>query len=316
MVESFVVLTVDGVPLLIDDIVSLSFTDRAGVKSDHLSVDLLPDKIRPKPSSKVTLTLSNSLGQVLECGLFHVQSVTRRNNKDLSFTATGVEFNEKQKKKRSQHYSKIKLSGIVNLVAKRLGHKVKFKAPDPKIDSFNQTEETDINFLHRLADKYDCLFSIKNDVVYFVDRADESLPVFAVDVSKAQTSDIKLSTKTEYKSCKASYYDSHKAKRLSVVYGKGKPQLEIKAKGKTKEEAKLEAKCALQKAQRGTVTGSIQTIGQTLYAGTRLALVNSYNHESDDIYSIECATHSWSRSSGWVVDIEFENFKLKEKGTK
>jgi phage protein D len=311
MVSSFAVLAVDGVVMDARHIISINFHDEAGSKSDTLDIEIMPNMPRPNPDAKVTLVLFNSLGQVMPCGLFHVESVTRQDNQRLTFHATGVEFNEKQLKKQSHHYSKTKLSSIVKMVGKRMGHKVKFDAPDPKIESLNQTKESDLNFLNRLAEKYDCLFSIKNDVVYFVSKSSDTLPIFTVNANKAKSSSI-TRRKIRYKSCEATYYDSAKAKEKKVKVGKEPPLLKIKSKGKTDAEAKLDAKNALAKINRWSTHGQISTIGQKLYASTRLLLLNTHNYEDDGIYFIPSATHSFSRYGGWTVDLDMESFKIKE----
>ena len=314
MVRSWCDLTIDGEVLFEDEVMSVTFNDKAGTRSDLLTVTLLPTVKRPHPNAEVTCVLFNDLGEELDCGIFHVQSTTRSNNKDLSFSATGVEFNKEQKKKYSQNYEGTKLSSIVSLIAKRLGKKVKFQTVDQKVESIYQTDETDIQFLDRLATQYDVLFSIKNGVVYFVSKNDDELPLYTVDASKCSSISVKFSTKMEYKSCEISYYDRRLSKDIKVKIDEGEPVLKVKCACKNKEEAKLKGKAKLAVAQRGTVSGNLTTIGQKLYAGTKLGLINTFQNEDDNEYSIESATHRYTRGGDWTVDVEFENFKLdKEK---
>lgn len=314
MVRDSVVLLVDGQEVAIENILSLSFNDRAGSKSDRVTVKVVPSFKRPKPSSKLELIFKRSvndiLTEVMECGLFHIQTVTRTNNQALSFTATGVEFNSKQKTKISQHYQKTKLSNIVNIVAGRLGHKVKFKTTDIFIKSLNQTNETDINFLERLAGEYNVLFSIKNDIIYFVNKNDESLPVTPIEADKCKSISLKHSSKTYYKSCLASWWDIQDGKLKDITIGKGEPVLKMKCSSKNYEDEKairVKAQAKLDQSKKGIVQGSFSTSGKKIYAGTRVNLLNTYSNEDDGLYSIESCTHTWSRSGGWVCDVEIEN---------
>jgi len=315
-IKSWCMLTIDGKQYFEDQILQASFTDKAGFKSDQLSISLMPNVPKPNPSSVIKFELFNDLGQYMNCGLFHVQSITRGSNKALSFTATGVEFNQKQKDKKSQHYQNTKLSSIVSLVAGRLGHEAKFKTEDIDIISLYQTDETDIQFLDRIAKDYDVLFTIKNDIAFFVNKEDESHPVYAVNAEKCMSITVKTSTKKVYKSCKVEYYDKKLAMWIPQTTSGDQPQLKVKCEAKSEAEALAKGKSKLAQAQRGTVSGNLETIGQELYAGTRLRLYDTYNHEDDGEYSIETARHTYSRSSGWVVDVEFENFKLNDKGKK
>jgi len=311
MVNDEIVLKIDGEAIDMKNIISLSFDDSAGVKSDKVSVKVMPDFKRPAPSAKLEVifrTVKNGdTADELNCGLFHVQTVNRSNNKALSFTATGVEFNEKQKVKLSNHYNDTKLSSIVNIVGARLGHKVKFQTKDVSIKSLNQTNESDINFLERIAKDYNVLFSIKNDYIYFVNKDDEALPVSRIDVSTCSSSSIKHSSKTYYNSCEARFHNIDENKLITVKVGGGTPTIKIERAFKDKIDAKIKAEAKLNSINKGIIKGSLSLKGQSIYAGTKTELFNTYNKEDDGVYSVENAKHSWSRSSGWTTSVELEN---------
>lgn len=313
MVKSWVVVTYDGNVLNESNVVSLSFSDQAGRKSDKLDITVMPDMPRPTPDAEVTATFYNDRGQVLECGTFYVQTITRRSNKDLSFSASSVAFDAKEREKRSEHYTNTKLSSIINIVGERLGKEVRFEADDQAVSSLYQTKETDINFLDRIAQQYDVLFSIKNGMIYFVNKSSDDLPLYKIDASKCKQIMVKHSTKTKYRSCEVSYYDVMQAREQNVLVGKGDPVLQVKMSCKSEEEAELKGKAKLAVAQRGTVLGSLTMLGQAIHAGTRMALVDTYNNEDDAEYSAKSATHSFTRSGGWSTGLEFENFKIKEE---
>jgi len=311
MVVDVIELSIDGQAVDIKNILSLTFNDSAGVKSDKVTIKVMPDFAKPKPSAKVELTfktfVDGTVKEKLECGLFHVQSVVRSDNKSLQFTATGVEFNEKQKEKLSHHFKDTKLSSIVNIVADRLGHKVKFKAEDIDIKSLNQTNESDINFLERIAKDYNVLFSIKNDFLYFVNKEDDSLPVSKIDVSLCSSSSLKHSSKTYYESCEASWHDLDNGKIIKVTVGDGTPIIKIKSAFKDENEAKVKAKAKLQTINKGIVKGSLSLKGQAVYAGTKVELFNTYNSEDDGVFSVETCSHRWTRNGGWTSSLELEN---------
>ena len=311
MVNDIVELSIDGKSVNIEDVLSLSFSDSAGVKSDRVSLKVMPYFPKPAPSAKLELTFktlkNGSEIESLECGLFHVQTVTRSDTKDLSFSATGVEFNDAQKERISHNYQNAKLSSIIDIVAGRLGHKVKFQTDDIDIKSLNQTNESDINFLDRLSKTYNCLFSIKNDFIYFVNKDDENLPLTKIDVSKCSSSSIKHSTKTFYKSCEASWHDTDNAKIKKVTFGDGTPVLKIKGTYIDEADALVKAKSKLKSVNKGTISGSLSLKGISVYAGTKVELVNTYQGEDDGVYSVVSCNHSYIRNSGWNCSIEIEN---------
>jgi len=311
MVNDFIELTINGEFVDIENIISCSFDDSAGVKSDRVTLKMMPSFSRPAPSSKVELffkTFKNKeLLTELNAGLFHLQTVTRSDNKALTITATGVEFNAKQKEKISHHYNETKLSSVIDIVAKRLGHKVKFLLDDVAVKSLNQTNETDINFLDRLAKDYNALFSIKNDFIYFINKDEDTLPVAKIDVSKCSSSSLKHSSKTFYKSCEASYHNVDTAKQTSVVVGDGEPLKKIHGAYKDEVDAKVKAEAHLKMINKGIVTGSFSLTGVNVYAGTKVELFNTYKGEDDGIYSVENCKHSWSHTNGWMTSLNIEN---------
>lgn len=311
MVVDTIDLKIDGKSIEIKNILSLSFYDEAGVKSDKVTFSVMPDFPKPPPNAKLELIFKtlykDEIIEELDCGLFHVQAVTRNDNKALSITATGVEFNEKQKNKLSHHYVDTKLSSIVKIVADRLGHKTKFQTTDVSIKSLNQTNETDINFLERIAKDYNVLFSIKNDFIYFVNKDDDALPVTKIDISKCSSSSMKHSTKEYYKSCEASWHDIDKAKIIKVTVGDGAPLVKIRSSYKDEADAKIKAEAKLKSINKGTVKGSLSLKGINVYAGTKLELFNTYKGEDDGVFSVENCTHSYSRNGGWNCSLEIEN---------
>jgi phage protein D len=311
MVTSTVLLTIDGEIVKVDDILSLSFDDASGSKSDKVSVQVVPNFKRPAPNSKLELTFKSFNNGVLKdelvCGLFHTQKVTRTNNKALSFTATGVEFNDKQKEKLSFNYKDTKLSTIVGIVATRLGHKLKFDSDDLTIKSLNQTNETDINFLDRLAKDYNVTFSIKNDILYFVNKDNESLPISTVNISFCGSSSFSHSTKKYYKSCEASWHDNEEAKTLTVSVFSGTPVLKIKGSYHSTKEATVKAKAKLLQTNKGIIKASFSTRGFKLYAGTKANVIDTYENEDDGIYSVETCKHTFTRAKGWNTSGELEN---------
>jgi phage protein D len=313
MVESWCELYMNGERFDSEQILSVTHEDKDGSNTDYLSLRLLPNVPKPKPSTKLTFFLVNSVGEFLDCGIFYVQSVTRTKNEPLHIRATSVEFSETQKKKHSRHYKDTTLSSIVNIVGKELSNKVKFKAPNIRLKSVNQTDETYISFLNRLAKEYDALFSIKKDVIYFVSKNSDTLPKYTIYADNCSDISITHSTKTFYQSCKMKFRDRKKAEWQEVLVESGSPVLEVKCSCQSKEEARLKATNELRKRQRGTVTGNLTTLGQKIYAGTHLDLKNTYEKEDDDTYYIKSVSHRYTHAGGWVCSVDFENFKLKGK---
>ena len=310
MVKDIVELSIDGNLVDMSQIGSIAFTDNAGNTSDKIEVRVAPNFARPRPFAEITLFFKTikdgTVVQSLNCGLFSVQTVTRANNKNLSFSATAVAFTSIHKEKRSQHYQNTTLSKVVGIVAKRLKSPLKFQTTDVQIKSLNQTNETDINFLNRLAKDYNCFFSIKNGVVYFVDRDNKDLPIATIDVSKCSSSSLKRTSKTYYKSCTAVWHSLDDGELQSVTVGDGEPNFKLDGTFKDRADAKAKAEAKLKSINKATIKGSLSLKGVALYAGAIVNIINTYKNEDDGLYSITSCTHRYG-SSGWTCDVEIEN---------
>ena len=53
MVKSTVDLVIGGELVKVEDILSISFDDQAGIKSDKVSIKVVPNFKRPKPNTKL-----------------------------------------------------------------------------------------------------------------------------------------------------------------------------------------------------------------------------------------------------------------------
>ncbi len=313
MVDDIVELTIAGAKVELKDIIKVQFTDHIGSKSDKIVIETVPAYPRPAPEAPCELTFKTlkdgSLIAQHEAGLFHVETTTRTNNRKLTISATGVKFNQPKKVKLSHHYQKTMLSGVVGIVAGRLGHSMKFDTPDVFLKSLYQTNESDVNFLERIAKDYNVLFSIKNDILYFVNKDDGSLPKATVDVTKCEDGSLSLkhTTKTHYKSCEASWYVLDERERKKVTVGGGTPVFKMKGHYKTEEEAKTKAKAKLYDINKGTVKGSFSNRGLPLYAGSKVTLTGTYMGEDDGVYSAQTCTHTWTQANGWKTQLEVEN---------
>ncbi len=289
------------------DLTSISFSDEDGNQSDEIRIEVAGDFIRPKYQDELKLWLGYKESSLFFCGLFIVQS-SERNAYGVSVTATGADFSNALKEKRDKSYEQISLKDLAQTIADR--HKLKLKTDydDLHITHVSQTNESDLHFMKRLATEYNGIFSIKNGMLIFLQRTinfkrSDELPVFEVDASECSDIRIKHSNKTIYGACMASWHDTKENKVQSVTVGSGEPILKIEGQFKTPAEAKIKAEAKLERATRGTKTGSFSMYGKEIYAGATLKLTGF--GEDDGEYSIKSVNHTFK--NGWTMSVEIEN---------
>jgi len=309
MIRDEVLIWINDELIPINNIISVVFNDMDGYKSDKLDISFLPSFKKPKPKDKIEIKFLRYEYDLLTvemfCGSFYVQSITRKNNQGLSVSATSINFHD-NKEVMSHTYVSTTLEKIIFLIAQRMGYnKVQYDMPQTLlIDYLHQDRKSDISFLSSIAEDYDVLFSIKNDVVYFVSRSSDTLPTFRINANNTKSIDIKTSYKTFYKSAKTIFRKAKIGKGITATTGDGSPILKVDFINQQNIKYKLKAR--LDKANRGITLGSLCIDGLKIYAGTKLFLSGTYGNENDNLYSIESCKHTWSLN-GWICDVNFGN---------
>ena len=286
---------------------SLSFKDEANEKADELTIKITDGFIRPKYEDELQLYLGYGLNLTF-CGTFKVQSSTWDKHQGITINATSVDFSNVLKQKRDITYEKLSIKDICSQIANRGGLELKCDFDDIFMTSIAQHDESDLNFLNRLARDLNAIFNIKNNTLYFMkkvkdDKKNDELPKYTISANECISISIKHSNRTLYKSCKATWHDTKTNTTKNIIIGDGMPQLIYKSSFKNEAEAKLRADAYLQRANQGIVTGSLSIAGEIIFAGGVLNLIDTL--EDDGEYQIKSVSHDFS-GSGWTTSLEFE----------
>jgi len=286
-------------------LVSLQITDNDKDDADELTLTLSAKFKRPSNTDNIKVFLGYG-NELKFAGLFTIQTTSIRDNRQLTIKATGADFNGDLKQRRNLTYpplgpsnKTITLASVVKKIASRYQLEVK---TDIDINGrFEQENESDLNFLNRLAKEYNAIFNIKNTTLYFMQKGGE-VPRIFIDINKCLSSNISYSNKTLYKSCKAIYHNTKLNKKAEVVTGSGKPQLIKEGQWKNDNDALLSARNALTRANKNESNGNLTTRGQVIFAGSKLTL-------DDEVFQINKVTHNLSK--GWKTTLNFKGFTIQ-----
>ena len=289
----------------------ITFSDEDGTVSDEITLKVEGLHKRPKTGDEIKLWLGTLTTGLFYCGLFKVSRtpVSYGEENFLHITATAVDFSKNLKVKRSQTYENCAVQQVCQIIATRHGLTLKSDFDDIFILHLEQTMESDLHFLKRIAQEYNALFSIKNNTLVFIKRVKEGkkskeLPRFALNKTDNNNIRIEPTNKTSYNSCKAVWRDIKANGQKSVTVGDGEPILMLRDSFESEADAKAKAEAALQKANSGTKEGSIKCDGFEVYAGAVLVLAGTL--EDDDEYHIKRVDHIVNKS-GWHITIKIEN---------
>ena len=301
----------DVTKLINMDAFFISFKDEAGSVSDEITLKIQGSFKKPSYEDELQLWIGTKEKDLFFCGVFKVQTSTYNKGKSIymSITATGADFSKNLKVKRSLSYENVSIKKIVEIVASRHNLEVSSDFDDIYVVHLEQTNESDLHFLKRLAQEDNAIFSIKNNTVIFKkkiknNKKSKDLPRFSLDEDECENVSIENTNKTLYNSCKAIWRDTKENIQKSITVGSGEPIKVIKDSFENVAQAKLKARAALEKANAGLKSGSIACYGFEIYAGGILDLTGTYDDDGD--YDIKRVDHTVDES-GWNINIEIDN---------
>jgi len=287
----------------------IEFNDEAGVVSDDISLTIEGSFKKPKYEDELKLWIGTKEKGLFYCGLFMVQSSKNKNDMSIDITATAADFSKSLKRKRNLSYESISIKQMVQQIASRHKLEVVSDFEDISIEHIEQTHESDLHFLRRIAKDYNALFAVKNNKIIFKkkikdSKKSEDLPRYTLIKDESTDVNIENVNKTLYNSCKAMWRDTKDNKQHSITVGSGEPLKTIKDSFENAADARVKAEAALQKANAGTKNGTITSYGFEIYAGGILDLQKTA--QDDGEYNIISVHHTLD-SSGWNISIEVEN---------
>jgi len=304
-----VMLLKDGIDIgqrLAEHLVSVEYIDAIDNEVDGLVLTFSKMFLAPKSGDK--LTVSIGFGAILDhIGEFYVSGWTERPHDGIMMVRlTPVDFSKALKERRTDGYDNVTLDKLLGIIAKRHTLLVKNELNDVAYTYKAQTNESDLRFLHRLAQEHYATFAIKNGTIIFKPKSlnedRTSLPQVFVSVSDISDLSIEYQDKTHYVSGIAKFRDHSTNKTISVQEGEGKPQLIIEGSFKNIAEAKARLQAALNKENSGRVHGYFVATTQAVIAGAILTIQLEDRVESD--LQITEVRHTIDHN-GYTKDVTF-----------
>ncbi len=157
-------------------LVSLTLTDNRGMEADMLEFTLSDSDtalVLPSRGVKIALSLGWSNQPLVEKGTYIVDEINHFGPPDLlTVVAKSANFRGEFNVKRSASWHQVKLKDLISTLAERyqLTAGVSEELGVIEIEHADQTDETDINFLSRLAELYGAIATVKNDYLLFMTR--------------------------------------------------------------------------------------------------------------------------------------------------
>ena len=227
-------LTVDGkdiTPMLDARLIGLELTEGRGDKADQLTITLDDSDGKmaiPPQGAKITLLLG-WVGQALvDKGEFEVDEIEHGGTPDqLTITARPVEMRGQIRLRTSRSWNGATMGQVVQDIAARNGLQAKV-APElagRAIGHLDQTNESDLHFISRVARQHDATATVKKGRLIVLPigtsttAEGQALPQLTITRTDGDSHRWHSAERNGYTGAKASWYDQRAARRKDVIAG-------------------------------------------------------------------------------------------------
>lgn len=210
-------------------VISCEVTDKEGVSSDTVSIELNDDPPAAIPRKGAIIRVwMGYLGATVFMGSFAADEIEVQ-FKPYKMTITGrsADLRKVAKQNRERHWDDKTLGEIVEDIAGRNGltAKVDSTLGVHRYTWLGQQGESDLHFLERLADRHGALFSVKDGNLIFAARGTGRSPT-GVELTPivVRLADLvegsgraRFADRAQYKAVTATYQDPDRAERVEVA---------------------------------------------------------------------------------------------------
>ena len=228
-------------------VISLELTDNRGFEADELTIAIDDsDGLIELPPRGAELSVSMGWqGEPLVYkGVYTVDEVAHSGPPDrLEITARSADFRDEFNVKREVSWHDVTVERIVSAIARRykLTPVISEQLMSAEIDHADQTQESDMSFLTRMADLLGAIATIKNGCLLFilpgggVSANGKALPEFAITRSSGDRHSFRIADRDAYTGVQAYWLDLEFGKKKKVTVKERKKKTENKPRSSARE---------------------------------------------------------------------------------
>ncbi len=306
-----------------DRLLRLTVTDEAGIKSDtaEISLDDRDAALEvPRRGAKLEVWLGYIESGIYLMGTYVVDEIELSGPpRTMLIRAKAADMLQSLKSPKTRPWDKVTLGSIVETIASEHGYQ-------PGVDSslagiyfehVDQTEESDMHFLTRLAKQYDAVAKPANGFMVLAPKGSsksasgQDLPAVSLGLSDLTSWNVTLADRGKYKTVKVYYHDWKTGKRTEIKIGTEDPAYVLRHTYPDAEQAKAAGSAKLEGFFRGEAKASFCFPGNPLVAAEILLTVTGVRDGVDGDWIVRSVTHEFS-NSGYNSRVEAEAPKEPE----
>lgn len=265
-------ITVDGTdisPKVNGRLINLSITDNRGLEADTLSLTLSDHDGKlaiPPKGVEVQVWLGFKDKPLIDKGIYIIDELNYSGAPDqLTISGASANMSESLPGRKTRSWHKTTVGELVTAIAAEheLEPAIAANLAGLRINHLDQTEESDLNLLTRLAEKHDAIATIKSGKLLFIPTAQAStlsgkqLPAITLTRNQADQHSYTDADRDSYAGVKAWWNNISGGKREMVLVGDGEKAKELRNTYASAEEATQAAQAELNRIQRATASLSL-----------------------------------------------------------
>ncbi|WP_416371448.1 phage late control D family protein [Yersinia intermedia] len=322
-------------------LMSLTLTDNRGFEADQLDIELDDSDgklVLPRRGAKIAVALGWQGAALIGKGIFTVDEIEHSGAPDrLTIRARSADFRETLNIRRDQSYHKTTIGGIIKIIAERnkLTPTLNKAISDLTVEHIDQTNESDGNFITRLAKQYGAIAAVKNGNLLFIKQGQaktasgKPIPVITIIRGLGDGHQFSMADRGAYTGVVANWLNTRttekpvvKVKRKTARTAKPKqPEekqgeyligtdenvLTLRTTYASKHNAQRAAKSNWERLQRGAAKFSIQLAkGRAdLYPEVPVKVIGFKKQIDEADWTLATVTHSVS-DTGFTTALELE----------
>lgn len=302
-----------------DRLIELRVIDNKGLKSDSLEIVLDDRGTIPRPSHGADITVKMGY---LESGL-QIKGLFQHDEtsfdwpvRRMRITGSAVKRRDAFKAPRTRSFDDITLGELANSIANEHGYPKLFiddvmaAITFPHID---QTAESDLFLLTRLAKQYSATFKASGESLLFIptggkksDAMQELFGTVTLKPADITTLNVTRQDKSHYGAVTANWYDVDAAMMKSVTAGDGIPVKELLMQYPNAETAGAAAQSELDRLTRSKASLSLSMPGNPKIISECELILESFRDGVDGSYTPERVSHIMTKRDGYKCKVEAE----------
>lgn len=311
---------VDITARISDRLISMTITDKAGVESDDLTLDLDDDDgllDLPPTGALLSVSIGWKGEPLVSKGLFTVDEIEFSGPPDrVTLRGRGANVSATLGTKKERSWHQVTLGDMAATIAAEHGLQatVALQLASRVIAHEDQTNESDVNLLTRLAKRFDAIFSVKAEKLLLLPAGMGSsvsgrvLEAHMIDKSAcSEPYRFHMADREKYTGVRAYWHDPRASRRKSVLVGTKKHEKALRDTWPNQQAATQAAKAELQRLKRGEATLSLTLAQGRPHLGPEnpvtvtgfKPLINGYAWRSTEV------THTLN-DSGFTSAVEME----------